>query len=849
VTGKARTLFVGLDSCDPELARGFAAEGDMPNLARLLTTGARARFANEPGYFVGSVWPTLMTGAGVDRHHWFTGTRFRPEHYDYVAHPLTEKTVWERCHEAGLKVAVFDAPHVKAIEGLNGVQVCEWGCHDRQYGTHSWPPSLVAELEARHGTHPIGTMSPHDDPRHSPCDYVHRQGETRSDEETVALFSDLLEGIVRKTAASLDLLDRGGWDLFYCVFGESHCAGHQLWHLHDVMHEQHNRGLLARMGIDDPLREVYRQLDVALGEHLKRLDDESTALVTLSHGIRAHYDSTHLLPAILSRLDDAYADSPSENLGPLTAAVDRALDLIPKPARATAIRLAGPLIRARFKRLRARPLEADKPLSARTFIPIDNNSVWGAVRLNQVGREAAGQVAAGDRDDALSWLEHRLRELVNVETGGPVVLDAVRSDSLYRHQPDDPLADLLLEWNSRHPVRKVWSPAVGLLEDPYLGVRTGDHSMRGLLLGTGPGFGRGETTAGPVDVVPTIVASLGLAAPDLEGSPPPGFGRADSSGSRSIGDAGLEVLRQRLERRRRERRAARRADNGTKALVGLEGLLAAHHETRQLADAAAADVARLQETAAQEASAAEVLATMAWIRNCEIADGPVVSVIIPTRNRRDQVLQAIESVRRQSYAAVEIVVVDDASDDRTWKHVMALDDPRIRCVRLAEPLGCNRARNRGLDDATGGVIAYLDDDNTFDRDWVKSVVWALSEHPEIDVVYGARVVDDVDRHHGRPPGGLPWLQLLPWDREAARWLNRVDMNVLAHRRSPVRFDESIAQFGDWDLVLQLTEAKDPLRLPVIASYYTTDGVDRMSNADPDFIDRQVELVRTKWASR
>ncbi len=49
----ARTLFLGLDACDPGLVRKYAADGDMPNLARLLTTGARGRYDNEAGFFVG----------------------------------------------------------------------------------------------------------------------------------------------------------------------------------------------------------------------------------------------------------------------------------------------------------------------------------------------------------------------------------------------------------------------------------------------------------------------------------------------------------------------------------------------------------------------------------------------------------------------------------------------------------------------------------------------------------------------------------------------------------------------------------------------------------------------------
>ncbi len=54
------------------------------------------------------------------------------------------------------------------------------------------------------------------------------------------MLDEMLEGARRKTALSRDLLDQGGWDLFYTVFGEAHCAGHQFWKLHDETHPWHD---------------------------------------------------------------------------------------------------------------------------------------------------------------------------------------------------------------------------------------------------------------------------------------------------------------------------------------------------------------------------------------------------------------------------------------------------------------------------------------------------------------------------------------------------------------------------------------------------------------------------------
>ena len=73
---------------------------------------------------------------------------------------------------------------------------------------------------------------------------------------------------------------------------------------------------------------------------------------------------------------------------------------------------------------------------------------------------------------------------------------------------------------------------------------------------------------------------------------------------------------------------------------------------------------------------------------------------------------------------------------------------------------------------------------------------------------------------------MPIVQFLAWDRGAMLQSNRVDQNVIAHRPSPVRFDETIDHFSDWDLMLQLTDDCDPLELPAIAVHYYSDATDR-----------------------
>jgi hypothetical protein len=228
---------------------------------------------------------------------------------------------------------------------------------------------------------------------------------------------------------------------------------------------------------------------------------------------------------------------------------------------------------------------------------------------------------------------------------------------------------------------------------------------------------------------------------------------------------------------------------------------------------------------------ASIAQVAAWLRHVDVPETLLVSVVLPTRNRADLVERAIESVRRQSYANWEVLVVDDASTDDTWVRLQKLaeNDPRIRAFRFDAQSGSSHARNRGLAEARGDVIVYLDDDNRFDPDWARAVAWAFTEYPETRVAYGARVIDDDARHQGASGRSMPIVQFLAWDRDAMWESNRVDQNVIAHRPSAARLDLVSDQFTDWDFMLQLTRDCEPLELPAIAVRYYSDAPNRVTD--------------------
>jgi glycosyltransferase involved in cell wall biosynthesis len=190
-------------------------------------------------------------------------------------------------------------------------------------------------------------------------------------------------------------------------------------------------------------------------------------------------------------------------------------------------------------------------------------------------------------------------------------------------------------------------------------------------------------------------------------------------------------------------------------------------------------------------------------------------------------------------------VIDDGSEDDTAQYLRSIDDARVK--RLTAPgAGACAARNVGLEAAHGDVIAYLDDDNLYDRHWLKAVAMTFRLKPSARVVYGVRVYDDSGRLLGAAPSGRAGFQFARWDRDAARNYNTVDTSVIAHRRSEARFDEELETLGDWDMLLQLVADNEPVEIPAIAAYYRTDSPGRLSTTSPaEQLVRDYDRVRRK----
>ncbi len=487
-----RLLVVGLDAMDPGLARRLGAEGRMPVLQGLIDESTWAPTRNPEGLVVGGIWPSYTTGCWPGRHGFTCFRQFVDGRYEirrFDPRDIAPDPYWSSLATAGRQCCVIDAPLTTVAEVPGVVQLNEWGAHDRMLPIEAWPESFASELSADLGSHPLVGK----------CDHYAQRGDWEE------LRHVLADGAARKTELCLDLLGRQSWDLFHVVYGESHCAGHQFWGLHDPEWHGHDPAVAAELG--DPLVDTYVMLDAEVGRLLAAVGSTTAVFVLLSHGIGPHHDGDHLFPEILERLDRAYGGR--RLVRRVTEAGRRRLDRHTREA-------------ARRRRPDDRTLVGAVSVDgSRLCFPVPNNELYAAVRVNLRGREPRGLIDPGaEYDTFLRWLTDQLMALTDADSGRHLVASVHRVDDLFSGERRNWLPDLLVDWHRDRPITSAASAEIGEVRGGYSGIRTGDHRPSGMVIARGSGAG--GPLAEPVDVVDlsaTIAARLGVALDDVDGRP------------------------------------------------------------------------------------------------------------------------------------------------------------------------------------------------------------------------------------------------------------------------------------------------------------------------------------------
>ncbi|MEO6219162.1 MAG: glycosyltransferase family A protein [Ginsengibacter sp.] len=224
------------------------------------------------------------------------------------------------------------------------------------------------------------------------------------------------------------------------------------------------------------------------------------------------------------------------------------------------------------------------------------------------------------------------------------------------------------------------------------------------------------------------------------------------------------------------------------------------------------------------------------------------SVIIPTHNRVNYLHRAIESILNQTYQTFEIIVVNDYPEDRNDINNLLSKFNNIRIIHNEFTGGGNMARNLGVLNAEGDIIAFLDDDDVWLPDKLALHFDAHMQYPEAGLVFSDCLYkyDDVFiKNHSTS-------YMLPEDIVKAMGEAKfcpATTSMVTIRRECIKkcgiFDEALFSFQDWDYWFRIAHYYKFNYIPKVLVHYTQHLGERTSQNEDKRV-KGLNQICKKW---
>ena len=209
---------------------------------------------------------------------------------------------------------------------------------------------------------------------------------------------------------------------------------------------------------------------------------------------------------------------------------------------------------------------------------------------------------------------------------------------------------------------------------------------------------------------------------------------------------------------------------------------------------------------------------------------PLISVVIPVYNNETTIQETIESVLSQSFSDLELIVINDGSQDSTLKIVSSILDPRLKVFSYPNA-GLAATRNRGVSHASGEYISFIDADDLWTQDKLEAQFKALQANPQAAVAYSWTDWIDEFGQFLRPGGhisvnGDVFATLLVRDFVESGSNPLIRTEALAEVGG---FDESLPAVEDWDMWLRLAAGYEFVCVPSPQILYRVSSSSMSSN--------------------
>ena len=215
----------------------------------------------------------------------------------------------------------------------------------------------------------------------------------------------------------------------------------------------------------------------------------------------------------------------------------------------------------------------------------------------------------------------------------------------------------------------------------------------------------------------------------------------------------------------------------------------------------------------------------------------LVSVVMPTYNRGYIIKMAIDSILNQTYKNLELIIVDDCSNDNTKEIISKYDDNRLKYIRLSEKKGANYARNIGIEKSKGEYITFQDsDDYSFPERLQKEYEYLIAQ--KVDLVFSSfykvhdynenefkNIILDKIKKTIYPSKKIEDDKIF----DTILYKNVITTQVLFAKKEiflEEKFDNNITRFQDWDLMIRIAKKYklSHLNIPLLYLFIQKDSI-------------------------
>jgi predicted AlkP superfamily phosphohydrolase/phosphomutase len=466
-----RVLLIGWDGADWRILEPLLEQGVLPNLQALMDRGQKDVLRSTVPTHSWAAWPSFLTGVDPADHGVYDVLETVPgthKQYPVTYRSIKERTFVEDLSAAG-KVGVYaDVPLTFPPPDIDG-KVLAGGVLPKGR-TYSQPADLPEQLEKAGVPWEINGMS-----------------WTTYRNRAEPYLDEALEITGKRIRATEWLMDNADWDLMASVWVSVDRTQHALSNYVAPDHPDFTKNNKTRIGWK--VRDVYAQLDDAIGSFVSRTRDDDLILFISDHGFQSVTRTIHM-DQLLRRF--GFLEFSVSNVvfgpmqwGPIRKVARKAYDFLGLHGKVSL------------------PQSVNWP-KTRAFTTI--RSTGEGVSINLAGREPDGIVDPADFEKVRDQVMEALGWFVDPKTGRKPIRAIYRREEIFKGKHADTAPDILMEPAEGYSL----THAKSAIEDADW--VSGDHRPEGVIVAAGPGVKAFEQPPLLIDMAPTILAALGAPA-------------------------------------------------------------------------------------------------------------------------------------------------------------------------------------------------------------------------------------------------------------------------------------------------------------------------------------------------